>query len=256
MRPFLIAGNWKMNGGPREAGALLKGLRETFANRETKSDILVCPPFVTLALAHRELGDTGIAVGAQNTHFEENGAYTGEISTTMLKESGCNHVIIGHSERREFFGENDAIVARKVRKAIDDDLTVILCVGEKLQERKSGDQQSVVMRQLREVVSGLTEEDAKQLVIAYEPVWAIGTGETASPKQAQEMHAFIRTFLAEFWSTKRLEQIRILYGGSMKPGNAKELLSQTDVDGGLIGGASLDSDSFTAIIDAAEDLTN
>jgi triosephosphate isomerase (TIM) len=252
MRTILIAGNWKMNAGPKEAETLLNGLDKKLANQNPGTDIVVCPPFVSLYLAVSVLADTPVKVGAQNVHFEDNGAYTGEISTSMLKETGCEYVILGHSERREYFGDTDEIIARKVKKAIADGLQVIFCVGEKLNERKQGNHQKVVVDQLEAVINHLTEEDASQLTIAYEPVWAIGTGETATPEQAQDMHQFIRNFLKEHWSTQRLADVRILYGGSMKPTNAEELLKQADVDGGLIGGASLDADSFTSIIEIAE----
>lgn len=252
MRTFLIAGNWKMNAGPKETDNLIREMKSKLESKETVSDILLCPPFISLPAASKQAAESVIQIGGQNVHFEDNGAYTGEISTSMLKEVGCNYVIVGHSERREYFGDTDAVIAKKASKAIQDGLNVILCVGEKLDQRKSGDHQQVVMKQLQEVISHLTEEDAEQLTIAYEPVWAIGTGETATPDQAQEMHQFIRNFLTEHWSTQRLAGIRILYGGSMKPGNAEELLKQPDVDGGLIGGASLDAESFCTIIDIAE----
>ncbi len=252
MRSILIAGNWKMNGGPKEAETLLKELKEKLTNRNLTTDVVVCPPYVSLQKAVTVLSNTSVKVGAQNVHFEDNGAFTGEVSTRMLKETGCEYVILGHSERRENFGDTDDVIAKKVRKAIADGLQVIFCVGEKLEERKAGNHQKVVMDQIRAVIDQLTEEDVAQLTIAYEPVWAIGTGETATPEQAQEMHLFIRNFLKEHWSTQRLEGVRILYGGSMKPGNAEELLRQTDVDGGLIGGASLDAGSFSSIIDIAE----
>jgi triosephosphate isomerase (TIM) len=252
MRSFFIAGNWKMNAGPRDADKLSKGIHDRLTGKNLKSDVVVCPPFVSLQVAVNNLKDTTVKIGAQNVHFEDNGAYTGEVSTAMLKESGCDYVILGHSERREYFGDTDEIIAKKVKKAIDDGLNVIFCVGEKLEERKQDKHQKVVMDQIKAVIDHLTEEDASQLTIAYEPVWAIGTGETATPEQAQEMHLFIRNFMKELWSTERLSDVRILYGGSMKPANAEELLKQQDVDGGLIGGASLDAESFSAIVDIAE----
>jgi len=213
---------------------------------------LVCPPYLSINLAYKELKETPIKIGAQNIHFEDNGAFTGEISAAMVKESGCDYVIAGHSERREYFGDTDDIVAKKVKKGIASGLNVIFCVGENLEQRKNGNHQKVVLDQLKAVTDHLTEEDVERLTIAYEPVWAIGTGETATPEQAQEMHHFIRNFLKELWSTMQLPGVRILYGGSMKPQNADELLSQPDVDGGLIGGASLDAESFCDIIDIAE----
>lgn len=252
MRSALIAGNWKMNAGPLEAENLLKALKRSLGGRKLVSDVVVCPPFVSLHLAVSHLQSVPVQVGAQNVYHEDNGAYTGEISTSMLKEAGCDYVIIGHSERRDYFNETDELIARKVKKSIRDGLRVILCVGENLEHRKSGDQEQVVMDQLQQVTGKLTEEDASRLTIAYEPVWAIGTGETATPEQAQEMHLFIRNYLGELWSAGQLADIRILYGGSMKPGNAESLLNQPDVDGGLIGGASLKAESFLEIIDIAE----
>jgi triosephosphate isomerase (TIM) len=252
MRSILIAGNWKMNAGPVEAENLSGNINEKLSGRTLKSDVVVCPPFVSLHAAVKNLKDSPVQVGAQNVHFEDNGAYTGEVSTSMLKEAGCKYVILGHSERREYFGDTDAVIAKKVKKAIGDGLNVIFCVGEKLEERKQGKHQKIVMDQIKAVIEHLTEENASQLTIAYEPVWAIGTGETATPEQAQEMHQFIRNYLNEMWSTVQLSGVRILYGGSMKPANAEELLKQEDVDGGLIGGASLDAESFSTIVDIAE----
>lgn len=252
MRRKLIAGNWKMNAGPKEAENLLNGLKEELGNGDFQTDILVFPPYLTISAALNQLKDTPIQVGAQNLHFQDNGAYTGEISSRMIKEAGCKHVIVGHSERREYFGENNEIAAKKTAKAIADGLHVVLCVGETLEERKKDMQQKVVIDQLKAVINRLTEEDTSSLTIAYEPVWAIGTGETATPGQAQEMHLFIRNYLSEIWSTQRLQDIRILYGGSMKPANAEELLQQPDVDGGLVGGASLNAESFAKIIRIAE----
>jgi triosephosphate isomerase (TIM) len=252
MRSFFIAGNWKMNAGPAEADKLSKGIHNKLSGRTLKSDVVVCPPFVSLHVATSNLKESPVKVGAQNVHYEDNGAYTGEVSTSMLKEAGCEYVIIGHSERREFFGDTDEVIANKVKKAIADGLNVIFCVGEKLEERKQDKHKEVVMDQIQAVLSHLTEENASQLTVAYEPVWAIGTGETATPEQAQEMHQFIRSILMEHWSTVQLSGVRILYGGSMKPANAEELLRQQDVDGGLIGGASLDAESFSSIVDIAE----
>ncbi|MEX0994785.1 MAG: triose-phosphate isomerase [Balneolaceae bacterium] len=256
MRSFLIAGNWKMNAGPKEAEKLIRGMKSKLGSRKPALDILICPPYISIPAVVKQAGQSAIQIGAQNVHFEDNGAYTGEVSTSMLKEAGCDYVIVGHSERREYFGDTDEIIAKKVKKAIDDNINVIFCVGEKLEQRKSGNHQQIVMDQLQAVISHLTEENAGQLTFAYEPVWAIGTGETATPDQAQEMHQFIRNFLTEHWSTQRLADVRILYGGSMKPKNAEELLQQPDVDGGLIGGASLDADSFCAIIDIAEKISS
>ena len=217
-------------------------------------DVLVCPPFVSIGMAVKYLYDTDIQVGAQNLHFEENGAYTGEISGSMLAESGCNYVVIGHSERRQYFGETNTTVNKRVHKAIEHKLAPIVCVGESLDQRKSDEHFSLVKNQVTAALHDVSEKEVLDVVIAYEPIWAIGTGETATPEQAQEMHKHIRSILADLYDEDTAEQINILYGGSMKPGNANELLSLQDVDGGLIGGASLDADSFSEIITIAEDL--
>lgn len=254
MRRFLIAGNWKMNGGPYDAAELLEGLTEKKADISEEVDVLVCPPFVSIGMAVKYLYDTDIQVGAQNIHFEENGAYTGEISGSMLTESGCNYVIIGHSERRQYFGETDETVNKRTKKAIEHKLAPIICVGESLEQRQKDEHFDLVKNQVKAALDGISETDVRDVVIAYEPIWAIGTGETATPEQAQVMHEYIRTVLADLYSEDVADQINILYGGSMKPGNAKELLSQPDVDGGLIGGASLQADSFSEIITIAEEL--
>ncbi len=255
MRRFLIAGNWKMNCGPSDAAELLEALKEHKAEVSEDVDVLVCPPFVSLSMSVTYLHDTDIQVGAQNIHFEDNGAYTGEVSATMLTEAGCAYVIIGHSERRQYFGETDESVNKKTHKAIDHNLGPVVCVGESLDQRKQGVHFDLVKDQVTAAFSGISEVAALDIVIAYEPIWAIGTGETASPEQAQEMHAHLRSVLVDLYDEETAEGIRILYGGSMKPGNAEELLSQKDVDGGLIGGASLDADSFAQIITIAEKLS-
>jgi triosephosphate isomerase len=230
----LIAGNWKMNKGPAETAAFCRALRERLAGLEGV-DVSVCPPFVSLAAAVQALAGTEIAVAAQNVHWEEQGAFTGEVSAVMLRELGVYGAIVGHSERRQLFGETDEGVARRTAAALEAGIWVIACVGETEDERERGDTESVLSRQL----SVLQEHD--QLVVAYEPVWAIGTGKTATPEQAQEAHAFIRGRL----------DVPILYGGSVKPENAAELLAQPDVNGALVGGASLDVELFAAICAAA-----
>ncbi|WP_421775247.1 triose-phosphate isomerase [Gracilimonas sp.] len=255
MRRFLIAGNWKMNCGPYDAAELLEGLKAKKAEVDEHVDVLVCPPFVSIGMAVNYLHDTDIQVGAQNLHFEENGAYTGEVSGSMIAESGCNYVIIGHSERRQYFGETDTTVNKRSHKALEHKLAPIICVGESLDQRKSDEHFHLVKNQVTAALFNISEEDVLDVVIAYEPIWAIGTGETASPEQAQEMHEHIRKVIAELYSEETAERINILYGGSMKPANAKELLSQPDVDGGLIGGASLDAESFSEIITIAEELS-
>lgn len=255
MRRLLIAGNWKMNCGPYDAAELLEGLKTKKAEVDDNVDVLVCPPFVSIGMAVKYLYDTDIQVGAQNLHFEENGAYTGEISGSMLTESGCNYVIIGHSERRQYFGETDETVNKRVHKAIEHKLAPIICVGESLEQRQKDVHFKLVKDQIEAALDDVSDTNALDIVIAYEPIWAIGTGETATPEQAQVMHEYIRTVLTDLYTEETADQINILYGGSMKPGNAEELLSQKDVDGGLIGGASLDADSFSEIITIAEELS-
>ncbi|MBD3615123.1 MAG: triose-phosphate isomerase [Gracilimonas sp.] len=254
MRRLLIAGNWKMNCGPYDAAELLEGLKAKKSEVNENVDVLVCPPFVSIGMAVKYLYDTDIQVGAQNLHFEENGAFTGEISGSMLTESGCNYVIIGHSERRQYFGETDETVNQRTKKALEHKLAPIICVGESLSQRKADEHYDLVKDQITNALNGVSAEEVLDIVIAYEPIWAIGTGETASPEQAQEMHEHIRNVVANLYSQDAADSINILYGGSMKPANAQELLSQADVDGGLIGGASLDADSFSEIITIAEEL--
>lgn len=254
MRKFLIAGNWKMNAGPAEAKSLSENILSNFSDKQLNSDVLVCPPFVSIPFVVKVFRNSPFKVGAQNVHIKDDGAFTGEISTTMLKELDCEYVITGHSERREYFDENDSTVAEKTKKIFSDGLKPIVCVGEKLDERKNNSHKEIVKYQVESAINGISKSDAPDLVIAYEPVWAIGTGETATPEQAQEMHAFIRTLLTDKWDDEIANSVRILYGGSMKPGNAHELLSRPDVDGGLIGGASLEAESFSEIINIAESI--
>ncbi|MDX1590909.1 MAG: triose-phosphate isomerase [Balneolaceae bacterium] len=256
MRQFLIAGNWKMNAGPKEAKKLADQIAGSWANTKLKCEVLICPPFVSIPFVVKRFRDTALKTGAQNVHTEDNGAYTGEISTEMIKELTCEYVIAGHSERRAYFFETNELVAEKAQKIIDSGLKPIVCVGEKLEERKNNTHREVVKEQLLSVINKLDASDAENLVIAYEPVWAIGTGETASPEQAQEMHQFIRELVDKEWGTDASETVRILYGGSMKPANAKDLLTQPDVDGGLIGGASLQEESFSEIITIAESISS
>lgn len=244
-----------MNLGPSATQELIGDLNDKISEVKEHVHVLVCPPFISISTAADALRSlVTVDLGAQNVHYESDGAFTGEISAEMLNEIGCNYVIIGHSERREYFGETNEIVNRKVLRAIEAGLKVILCVGEKLDERKSEEHFEVVREQLRKGLLDLPVDRMRNMVIAYEPVWAIGTGETASPEQAQEMHAFIRKELQEIFGESVAFTVQILYGGSMKPGNAKELLEQKDVDGGLIGGAALKAESFAAIIDAANEI--
>lgn len=245
MRKFVIAGNWKMHKGVDETSSLIEGLLAT--DPPPTVDAVVGPPYTSLPTAAMLLTGSSIGLAAQNVHWESSGAYTGEISAEMLKELGVEWVIIGHSERRTLFGETDRTARDRARAAQAVGLKVIYCIGETLEERESDRTFQVLESQ----TDGLGSLDPTELVIAYEPVWAIGTGRTASPEQAQEAHAFIRGCLERAFSSDAAAAIRILYGGSLKPGNANELLSKPDVDGGLIGGASLDVDSFSAIIRAA-----
>ncbi len=249
---MLIAGNWKMNKTRPEAVALAEEIVSGYGP-VAGVDVAICPPAPCLDAVGAVVGNSGIKVGAQNVHAAEAGAYTGEVSAGMLRSVGCRYVIVGHSERRQYFGESDADVNAKARRTIEYGMVPIVCVGEHLEQRESGKAEDVVRAQVLGALDGITVGDPTGLVIAYEPVWAIGTGVTASPGQAQEMHAFIRQLLIGSLGDVG-SGIDILYGGSMKPNNASELLSQGDVNGGLIGGASLDAASFAAIIAAAVDL--
>ncbi|MDO6854039.1 triose-phosphate isomerase [Cellulophaga lytica] len=248
MRAKIVAGNWKMNKTLTETNALLAELSGKLP--DTDAEVMVAPTYVNLAAAVEIVKSSTIQVIAQNMHFADNGAYTGEISADMLLDIGINTVIIGHSERRAYFGETDEILAKKVIKALEKNLRVVFCFGEELEDRKSDNHFNIVASQLKNALFNLKPEAWSNIVLAYEPVWAIGTGETASPEQAQEMHAFIRKTIADEYTTEIAEAVSILYGGSVKPANAKEIFSKADVDGGLIGGAALKADDFIAIIDA------
>lgn len=250
MRQPLIAGNWKMNGTKASAQALLSGV-VTGAASISKAEIVVCPPFPFLSLSEQLLTSSSVQLGAQTVSTESSGAYTGEVSASMLAEFGCRYVIIGHSERREYYGETDEIVAKKLSACLAQGLTPILCVGESLQQREQNQTESVIAGQIDGIVSRIGIDAFNQIEIAYEPIWAIGTGMTATPEQAQAVHAFIRQRIAKD-SQVIAEKIRILYGGSMKAANAHDLLSQPDIDGGLIGGASLVADDFLAICQAGD----
>lgn len=246
MRRLLIAGNWKMHLDLREAIVLANGLKRELVDVEDV-DIAVFPPFPFLADVCEQLQDTSIAVGAQDMHPEPKGAFTAAVSAPMLRSVGCARVIIGHSERRDLFGETDEGCQRKLRAAIGAGLLPILCVGEHLPDRKAGRHEAVVQAQLEGSLKGFTSEDMAAVTLAYEPVWAIGTGETATPEQANAMHATIRSFLAERFSADVAATTRILYGGSVKPENSKALMAEPEIDGGLVGGASLDVEKFVAI---------
>lgn len=244
-----------MNCGPQETASLLDGIIGQYSQIPDALDVLVCPPFVSLQTASEKIaGIDRFFLGAQNVFQEDNGAFTGEISTSMLKEAGCEYVIIGHSERREYFSETDVTVNAKVKKVLRDNIRPVICVGESLDQRKKETHVRLVKKQVQAALNEVSSDDAKQIVIAYEPIWAIGTGETATPEQAQQMHKTVRSTIADLFDEDLAQQIQILYGGSMKPHNAESLLSQPDVDGGLIGGASLKADSFCKIIEIANKL--
>jgi len=249
MRKKIVAGNWKMNKTAHEAKALVAEIKAALGGFDAVECVL-CPPFTDLWVAKDGIAGSPIALGAQNVHWEKAGAFTGEISADMLKEKGVTYVIVGHSERRQYFGETDATVNRRARAALAAGLKPIVCVGELLAEREADSTFTVIERQVRAGLQGLTGADWEKLVLAYEPVWAIGTGKTATSAQAQEVHAFIRKLLREL-AGAAADGIRIQYGGSMKPENAKELIGKPDIDGGLIGGAALKADSFAAICKAA-----
>lgn len=250
MRKKIVAGNWKMNKTTAEAEALVTALKADLAHfREV--DVVVCPPFTALSTVSRLVQGTHIDLGAQNMHWEKNGAYTGEVSAEMLRELYCHYVILGHSERRQYFSETDAIVNQKTRAALAASLHPIVCVGETLAEREAGKVEQVITTQVTGSLAGLTARELIDTVVAYEPVWAIGTGKTATSEQAQEVHALIRKVLVSLADETVAQSVRIQYGGSVKASNAKELFGMPDIDGGLIGGAALDAKSFIDIVKAA-----
>jgi triosephosphate isomerase (TIM) len=250
IRKKFIAGNWKMNKTSADAATLLQEIVAE-VGKQADVDVVVCPPFTSLETAAKLLDGSTVKLGAQNLHPEKSGAYTGEISAEMLRGLFVNYVIIGHSERRTYFGDTDAFVNQKVLASLKNQLKPILCVGETLSEREGGQTLKVVQTQLEAGLEGVSKELATSVVIAYEPVWAIGTGKVATTEQAQEVHAFIRSLLVKLFGESVAQKVRILYGGSMKPSNAPELLAQKDIDGGLIGGASLESRSFAELVKAA-----
>ncbi len=249
MRQPLVAGNWKLNGSLESIATLVGGIKQGISTVK-KAEVAVCPPAIYMQAVAEALAGTKVQCGGQNCSEYESGAYTGEIAVAMLKDFGCKYVIVGHSERRNIFGETDLQIANKVAAGIAGNLKPILCVGELLEERESGDTENVVGRQLDAVLKVTGADAFRNIVVAYEPVWAIGTGKTASPQQAQDVHAFIRKRIAK-QNAKIAEQLIILYGGSVTPDTAEELFSQPDIDGGLIGGASLKAESFMAICRAA-----
>ena len=252
MRKPIIAGNWKMNNTIKEAVELVNGLKRELSNVETV-DIVVCPAFTALSDVNEITMDSNIALGAQNIFWEANGAFTGEIAPNMLVDAGCKYVIIGHSERRQYFAETNETVSKRIKAALSVGLKPIVCVGEVLAEREAGKTFDVIKDHVTGSLAGLSNDDMRSIVLAYEPVWAIGTGKTATKEQAQEVHKYIRDLLKELFNDEVASETRIQYGGSVKPENIKELMSQEDLDGALVGGASLKIDSFSAIVKGASE---
>ena len=250
MRTPVIAGNWKLYKTSAEAVELVSGLVPLVSGKQGV-EIVVAPVFTVLSNVKSALAGTNVKLSAQDCYWEEEGAFTGEVSPKMLLDAGCSHVIIGHSERRQFFGDTDETVNRKIKAALAAGLTVLFCIGEMLTEREAGQTFDVLKKQITGGLAGIAAGELKQVIIAYEPVWAIGTGKTASDAQAQEAHAFIRKEVGSLYSASVAEQVRILYGGSVKPDNIAGLIAQPDIDGALVGGASLKADSFAAIVNAA-----
>lgn len=253
MRQIVIAGNWKMHKNVQEAEQLVREIKNK-VSAFTKTGIIVCPPVAALTTAYTLLRDSNIGLGAQNMHWEAQGAFTGENSADMIKSTGAGYVIIGHSERRQYFGETDETVNKKLNAALANGLLPIVCIGETLEERESGVTKDVVKKQVSGALKGITKDQMLKIILAYEPVWAIGTGKTATPEQAQDVHAFIRDLLTELYGQETSSRIILQYGGSVKPENARELLGQKDIDGALVGGACLQAESFAGIISAAESL--
>ena len=251
MRKTVIAGNWKMYKDIKESEELLQAIKAQAASAPSFVTVVVCPPFTSLQLAGSLLKGSQVKLGAQNMSEHDEGAYTGEISWKMLKAAGCDMVILGHSERRQYYGETNEKVNAKAKKALANGLTPIICVGETLQEREKGVTENVITTQIHGVLTDIAASDVEKLVVAYEPVWAIGTGRTATPEQAQDVHAFIRRLIAGMHSADTAGKVIIQYGGSVKPDNAADLMRRNDIDGALVGGACLKADSFGAIIRAA-----
>lgn len=246
MRKPIIAGNWKMNMTPSQAKELVKDLKPLV--KDASCEVVVCPPFVDLPFVAEEIKGSNIHLGAQNVHWEEKGAYTGEIAAEMLKEIGVEFVIIGHSERRQFFGETDETVNKRLKAALQHDLIPIVCVGESLEQRESGVTNQIVNTQIKGAFADISSDDAEKIVVAYEPIWAIGTGKTATKEDANDTIKEIRKTIADIYGNDIAEKVRIQYGGSMKPANATELMSMSDIDGGLIGGASLKAEDFSKVV--------
>jgi len=251
MRNKIIAGNWKMYKDLNESAELINGLKSKLAALPKGVQAIICPPFISLALAQKLLEGSPIALGAQNMYPEDEGAFTAEVSPKMLKSVGCKYVILGHSERRQYFKESDEFINKKVKKALVSGLIPIVCVGETLAEREKNITDQIVSTQVKGCLKDISAADIEKSIIAYEPVWAIGTGKVATPQQAQDVHKLIRGLLTQLYGSATAEKVVIQYGGSVKPDNAKELLHQPDIDGALVGGACLKADSFAAIVQAA-----
>ncbi len=249
MRKIFAAGNWKMNKNIQESIELVKQLSETIDN-DIDRDILVCPPFTSLFPVYEIIKETKIKLGSQNIFWEEKGAFTAEISADMLKSAGCEYSIIGHSERRQYFNETDETVNKRVKITLSSGLKPIICVGETLEQRENNVTEKIIETQIRGAFKEIPESDCENITIAYEPIWAIGTGKTATPDDANNVHKFIRNLIKELYNDRIAENMRILYGGSVKPGNAAELFAMEDIDGGLIGGAALNAEDFIAIYNA------
>ncbi|MFA5831985.1 MAG: triose-phosphate isomerase [Bacteroidota bacterium] len=248
MRTKIIAGNWKMNNDIAQSTELINGLKSLVAS--AKSTVIICPPFTSLSIAHQLIANTNIKLGAQDVSLYDSGAYTGEISLSMLKSVGCSYVIVGHSERRQYHHETNEVINQKAKKVLAGGLIPIICIGETLEEREKNITSQVLTTQVKGVLAGLPAADIEKSIVAYEPVWAIGTGKTASKEQAEEAHQLIRNVIGQLYSAAVAEKVIIQYGGSVKADNAKELLSQPNIDGALVGGACLKAESFAAIISA------
>lgn len=250
MRKPIIVGNWKMNNSITESTALVNRIK-TLAKDIAGVEIVVAPPFTALNSVRNIIAGSNIKLGAQNLFWEDSGAYTGEVSPLMIRDIGCEYVIIGHSERRGYFHESDEVVNKKIRAALRNKLKAIICVGESLKERKEDKTMQVIESQIKMGLEGISAEEIKEITIAYEPIWAIGTGVTATPRQANEVHVYIRRLLSQIFSKDTASFIRVLYGGSVNPSNSSELMSEKEIDGALVGGASLDADSFAQIVKSA-----
>ena len=247
MGKMIIAGNWKMNKDLDEAVQLVEKLKKGYKNKN-KVEVVICPSFTNLSAVNNIVKDSDIKLGAQNMYTEEKGAYTGEINASMLRSVGCKYVIIGHSERRQYFNETNQFLNKKIKVAIENNLYPIYCVGETLEQREAGLVEKIIKEQIEQGLKDISSDDLKKIVLAYEPVWAIGTGKTATPQQANDVHMFIRKLLVALSNSNVAEQISILYGGSVTPESSSELMSKSDIDGALVGGASLKADSFMEII--------